>query len=146
MQSPETPEQPEVPWMKNLAACTNQMKEQGYKEDYRVNVNSDYVNNGGGSSTQFLIAIRNAAQSWTDVPSSPPPPAGEATSSTGDARVDADGPFDTLTATGTKDKGMSNLITLTDPRSPAAEAYQSLRTNLEFWEKYPIQVRRYFVP
>ncbi|HMN27625.1 MAG TPA: CpsD/CapB family tyrosine-protein kinase [Caldilineaceae bacterium] len=27
---------------------------------------------------------------------------------------------------------MSNLITLTDPRSPAAEAYQSLRTNLEF--------------
>lgn len=27
---------------------------------------------------------------------------------------------------------MTNLITLTDPRSPAAEAYQSLRTNLEF--------------
>jgi capsular exopolysaccharide synthesis family protein len=27
---------------------------------------------------------------------------------------------------------MQNLITLTDPRSPAAEAYQSLRTNLEF--------------
>ena len=27
---------------------------------------------------------------------------------------------------------MINLITLTDPRSPAAEAYQSLRTNLEF--------------
>jgi len=27
---------------------------------------------------------------------------------------------------------MLNLITLTDPRSPAAEAYQSLRTNLEF--------------
>jgi non-specific protein-tyrosine kinase len=27
---------------------------------------------------------------------------------------------------------MINLITLTDPHSPAAEAYQSLRTNLEF--------------
>ena len=27
---------------------------------------------------------------------------------------------------------MRNLITLSDPRSPAAEAYQSLRTNLEF--------------
>ena len=27
---------------------------------------------------------------------------------------------------------MNDLITLTDPRSPAAEAYQSLRTNLEF--------------
>jgi non-specific protein-tyrosine kinase len=27
---------------------------------------------------------------------------------------------------------MHNLITLTDPHSPAAEAYQSLRTNLEF--------------
>lgn len=37
MQSPETPETPEVPWMKNLAACANQMKEQGYKEDYKVN-------------------------------------------------------------------------------------------------------------
>lgn len=29
-------------------------------------------------------------------------------------------------------KRMLDLITLTDPRSPAAEAYQSLRTNLEF--------------
>lgn len=27
---------------------------------------------------------------------------------------------------------MPNLITLSDPRSPAAEAYQSLRTNIEF--------------
>ena len=27
---------------------------------------------------------------------------------------------------------MMNLVTLTDPQSPAAEAYQSLRTNLEF--------------
>lgn len=27
---------------------------------------------------------------------------------------------------------MSSLITLSDPRSPAAEAYQSLRTNIEF--------------
>ena len=27
---------------------------------------------------------------------------------------------------------MTNLITLEEPRSPAAEAYQSLRTNLEF--------------
>ncbi len=27
---------------------------------------------------------------------------------------------------------MHNLITLTDPRSPAAEAFQSLRTNIEF--------------
>ena len=27
---------------------------------------------------------------------------------------------------------MSNLITLTDPHSPAAEAYQSLRTNIDF--------------
>ncbi|RIK35410.1 MAG: capsular biosynthesis protein [Chloroflexi bacterium] len=27
---------------------------------------------------------------------------------------------------------MTNLISLTDPRSPAAEAYQSLRTNIEF--------------
>lgn len=27
---------------------------------------------------------------------------------------------------------MSQLITLTDPRSPASEAYQSLRTNIEF--------------
>ncbi len=27
---------------------------------------------------------------------------------------------------------MSSLITLSDPRSPAAEAFQSLRTNIEF--------------
>jgi non-specific protein-tyrosine kinase len=31
-----------------------------------------------------------------------------------------------------KEMTMTHLITLTDPRSPAAEAYQSLRTNLEF--------------
>ena len=36
MQSPDTPEKPEVPWMKNLAACTNQMKKEGYKEDFQV--------------------------------------------------------------------------------------------------------------
>src|SRR4051812_50187987 len=31
-----------------------------------------------------------------------------------------------------QDRTMINLITLTDPRSAAAEAYQGLRTNLEF--------------
>ncbi|MBV7335353.1 CpsD/CapB family tyrosine-protein kinase [Chloroflexi bacterium TSY] len=30
------------------------------------------------------------------------------------------------------DSTLTNLITLTDPRSPAAEAYHSLRTNIEF--------------
>ena len=28
---------------------------------------------------------------------------------------------------------MMNLITLTDPRSPASEAYRTLRTNLSFY-------------
>ena len=35
---------------------------------------------------------------------------------------------------------MTNLITLTDPRSAAAEAYQSLRTNIEFARlEHPLQ-------
>jgi len=31
-----TPQQPEVPWMKNLSSCVNRMKEEGYKEDFKV--------------------------------------------------------------------------------------------------------------
>lgn len=38
MQAPTTPEKPdEIPWMKNLASCTNQMKAEGYREDFQVN-------------------------------------------------------------------------------------------------------------
>lgn len=38
MQSVVTPEKPdEIPWMKDLASCTNQMKREGYKEDFQVN-------------------------------------------------------------------------------------------------------------
>jgi hypothetical protein len=38
MQSAVTPEKPdEIPWMKDLASCTNRMKEEGYKEDFQVN-------------------------------------------------------------------------------------------------------------
>lgn len=38
MQSAVTPEkQDEIPWMKDLASCTNQMKQEGYKEDFQVN-------------------------------------------------------------------------------------------------------------
>lgn len=36
MESPVTPEKPEIPWMKNLASCVNRMKEEGYKDDYQV--------------------------------------------------------------------------------------------------------------
>ena len=36
MQSAETPEKPEIPWMKDLASCVNQMKQEGYKEDFQV--------------------------------------------------------------------------------------------------------------
>jgi hypothetical protein len=36
MQSAVTPEKPEIPWMKDLTSCINQMKEEGYKEDFQV--------------------------------------------------------------------------------------------------------------
>ena len=36
MEAAVTPEKPEIPWMKNLASCTNQMKQEGYKEDFKV--------------------------------------------------------------------------------------------------------------
>jgi hypothetical protein len=38
MQSRVTKDKPdEIPWMKDLASCTNQMKSEGYKEDFQVN-------------------------------------------------------------------------------------------------------------
>lgn len=38
MEAVVTKEKPdEIPWMKDLASCTNQMKQQGYKEDFQVN-------------------------------------------------------------------------------------------------------------
>ena len=37
MQSAVTPEKPEVPWLKNLSACVEQMRSEGYKEDFQVN-------------------------------------------------------------------------------------------------------------
>lgn len=38
MQSVVTPDKPdEIPWMKELASCTNQMKQEGYREDFQVN-------------------------------------------------------------------------------------------------------------
>ena len=36
MQSAVTPEKPEIRWMKDLASCVNQMKQEGYKEDFQV--------------------------------------------------------------------------------------------------------------
>lgn len=36
MESAITPEKPEIPWMKNLTSCVNQMKEEGYREDFQV--------------------------------------------------------------------------------------------------------------
>jgi hypothetical protein len=36
MQSPVTPEKPEIPWMKSLASSVNQMKQEGYKEDFQI--------------------------------------------------------------------------------------------------------------
>lgn len=37
MEAVVTPEKPdEIPWMKDLASCTNQMKQEGYKEDFQV--------------------------------------------------------------------------------------------------------------
>jgi len=38
MQARTTPEKKdEIPWMKDLASCTMQMKQEGYKEDFQVN-------------------------------------------------------------------------------------------------------------
>lgn len=38
MQSVTTPGKPdEIPWMKDLASCTNRMKQEGYKEDFQIN-------------------------------------------------------------------------------------------------------------
>ena len=38
MQSAVKPEKPdEIPWMKDLASCVNQMKNEGFKEDFQVN-------------------------------------------------------------------------------------------------------------
>ncbi len=40
MESAVTPDKPdEIPWMKDLASCTNRMKEEGYKEDFQVTEN-----------------------------------------------------------------------------------------------------------
>lgn len=36
MQSAATPDKPEIPWMKNLASSVNQMKEEGYREDFQI--------------------------------------------------------------------------------------------------------------
>src|SRR4051812_9622860 len=36
MKAVVTPEKPEIPWMKNLSSCVNQMKQEGYKEDFKV--------------------------------------------------------------------------------------------------------------
>lgn len=36
MESAATPENPEIPWMKDLTSCVARMKEEGYKEDYQV--------------------------------------------------------------------------------------------------------------
>ena len=36
MQSAVTPEKNEIPWMKDLASCANQMKQEGFKEDFQV--------------------------------------------------------------------------------------------------------------
>ena len=36
MQSAVKPNKDEIPWMKNLAACVNQMKDEGFKEDFQV--------------------------------------------------------------------------------------------------------------
>lgn len=38
MESVETPKKPEMPWMKTLSSCVNKMKEEGFKEDFQVNV------------------------------------------------------------------------------------------------------------
>lgn len=38
MEAAVTPEKrDEIPWMKDLASCTNQMKREGYEEDFQVN-------------------------------------------------------------------------------------------------------------
>lgn len=36
MESVVTSDKPEIPWLKNLSACVNRMKEEGYKEDFQV--------------------------------------------------------------------------------------------------------------
>lgn len=36
MEAVVTPDKPEIPWMKNLSACLNKMKEEGYREDFKV--------------------------------------------------------------------------------------------------------------
>jgi len=35
-EKPEKPEVPEIPWMRNLVSCVNQMKQEGYREDFKV--------------------------------------------------------------------------------------------------------------
>lgn len=38
MEAVVKPDKPDkIPWMKDLASCTNQMKQEGYKEDFQVN-------------------------------------------------------------------------------------------------------------
>lgn len=32
----ETPDIPEIPWMKSLSSCVRRMKEEGYKEDFQA--------------------------------------------------------------------------------------------------------------
>lgn len=32
----QSPVNPEVPWMRELASCVNRMKEEGYREDYQI--------------------------------------------------------------------------------------------------------------
>ena len=37
MESVDTGEIPEMPWMKSLSSCVNKMREEGYKQDFQVN-------------------------------------------------------------------------------------------------------------
>ncbi|MEX1240486.1 MAG: hypothetical protein WEB30_12235 [Cyclobacteriaceae bacterium] len=36
MESVETPDEGEIPWMKSLSSCVKRMKDEGYKEDFQV--------------------------------------------------------------------------------------------------------------
>jgi hypothetical protein len=36
MESVETPDEGETPWMKSLSSCVKRMKDEGYKEDFQV--------------------------------------------------------------------------------------------------------------
>lgn len=39
MQSAVTPEKPEIPWLKDLTSCVEQMKSEGFSEDFQVTEN-----------------------------------------------------------------------------------------------------------